>query len=310
MLPFSFIERVKVEFPKNATQIIDAFQKPRIQAVRVNTIRIASEKFQKEAQLQGVKLEPVPWSPDIFIVKNRSVRVSDTKLYSDGLCTIQNVSSMLVSFILDPKPQEKVLDLCSAPGTKTSHIAELMKNSGEVTAVDTSRTRLEKLRSQMKRLGITNVSPLCTDGRQMWKQFPEYFDRVLVDAPCSMEGMFVADNSETYNHWSIKKTKELARLQKWLLRSAISSVKVGGLVVYATCTLGYEENENVISWILEKEKNKVECEAIKLHPLIPELPTTIPFCRRICPTEIFEGFFITRLRKISSTVPSSFTMPR
>jgi len=199
-----------------------------------------------------------------------------------------------------------------APGSKTTQIACLMQNKGEIVANDISRTRLFKLRANLKQQKITNVHITNLAGERMWRKYPEYFDKVLVDAPCSMEGRFTTTDPDSYKDWSLKKVKELSHRQQYLLRSALTATKVGGVVVYSTCTLSPEENEGVIDWLLEKEGDSIEVEKIEIphlklspgikkwgkHDYNPEVAKTA----RIYPDEDLEGFFIAKIRKIKTTL--------
>ncbi|MDE2025402.1 MAG: RsmB/NOP family class I SAM-dependent RNA methyltransferase, partial [Patescibacteria group bacterium] len=143
------------------------------------------------------------------------------------------------------------------------------------------------------------------------KSYPEYFDKTLVDVPCSMEGRFYSEDPKTYEEWSIKKIRELEKKQHFLLRSAVSSTKPGGIIVYSTCTLAPEENEEVIDWILKKEQGAVEVETIHL-PGVPfvkplsswkgkEFDSQVDDTARILPSRHMEGFFVARLRKLRPT---------
>jgi 16S rRNA (cytosine1407-C5)-methyltransferase len=214
---------------------------------------------------------------------------------------------MLPALILNPQPGEKVLDLCAAPGSKTTQLAALMQNQGEIVANDTSKARLHKLRSQLEQYGMSNTRIISQPGQSLWQKYPDYFDKTLVDVPCSMEGRFRTDDPVSYSHWSEKKVKLLAKLQKWLLRSAISATKPGGVIVYSTCTLSPEENEGVIDWILKKDGHKVMIEDI-LPPSIPRYPTILDWrgkeyhpdvakTVRVLPGSDWEGFYVARMRK-------------
>jgi 16S rRNA (cytosine1407-C5)-methyltransferase len=209
-------------------------------------------------------------------------------------------------------PINKNADRAAAPGSKTTHIAMLMKNSGEIAANDVSRERIYKLQSNIERYGITNIEITNQPGETLWKKYPEYFDRVLLDAPCSMEGRFDTRDTTTFEDWSLKKIKKLAKQQCWLLRSAVSATKVGGTIIYSSCTLAPEENEAVIQWLLEKEKNTVKLENIDI-PYVDAIDgltqwqnkdfnSSLIKTKRILPTKEMEGFFIAKIKKVKSNV--------
>ena len=314
-LPQEFLDRLKnIVSSDRFVKVCDTFSQSKTLAIRTNTLNTKAENLQKLLQNGGIDLRSVSWYPDAFTIQNVDSRfLTNSEAYKQGLFYIQNLSSMLVSLILDPQPTEKILDMAAAPGSKTTHIAMLMKNSGEITANDVSRERIYKLYSIIERYGITNIKITNQPGETLWKKYPEYFDRVLLDAPCSMEGRFDTRDTTTFEDWSFKKIKRLAKQQCWLLRSAVSAVKVGGTIIYSTCTLAPEENEGVIQWLIEKEKNTIELENIDI-PYVDEIdgltqwqnkhfnPSLIK-TKRILPTKEMEGFYIAKIKKIKSNVP-------
>ena len=193
-------------------------------------------------------------------------------------------------------------------------MAMSMGNTGEIVANDISRVRLFKLEANAKTQGVGNIKIVNAPAQRIWQMYQEYFDKTLVDVPCSMEGRFDTHEPKTYAGWSFKKVKTLAKDQKWILRSAVSATKAGGDVVYSTCTLSPEENEGVIDWILKKESGSLKVEPIVL-PGIQTLPgietwydeTYSPEVKktlRILPSANMEGFFVAKLKKVKSTVMS------
>lgn len=273
--PQEFIRRLK------QLNIDPAVFKKKPTTFRINTLKI------NHLQLPGFEFDFVPNIPGAFILNNKSQKeLTQTDVYKNGEIYVQSLSSMMPALVLDPKPGEKILDITAAPGSKTTQMAALMENRGEIVANDASFERIYRLKANLAVQGVTIARVIKNDARAIWQQFPEYFDRVLVDVPCSMEGRFQTNNPKTYQDWSIKKIKILAQLQKWILRSAVSATKPGGTLVYSTCTLNHEENENVIDWILKKEKGNIEL--VKME--------------RINPSELMEGFFIAKIRKLNSNV--------
>jgi NOL1/NOP2/sun family putative RNA methylase len=293
-------------------QLFDTLANKPLPSFRTNIIKTSSNALSEALQNRGFVIEKVNWYSDAFILKNKSMReLTETDEYKDGLLYIQNLSSMIPALILDPQPDEKILDITAAPGSKATQIAALMNNTGELTANDLSFKRLFKLKENFARMGVTNAKILNLHGESFWKNLPEYFDRTLVDVPCSMEGRIRCNDPKTYQDWSSKKIKQLAKLQKYLLRSAVSATRVGGTIVYSTCTLAPEENEEVIEWVVNKTPDALAVEKITL-PNIP-LQTGLTSWRkkqftyttntaRIFPKGAMEGFFIAKLHKTASTV--------
>ncbi len=317
MLPSEFLARLKKLAPEAAyEQIVFALSSERPTTLRVNTLKSDAPTVTTLLASRGIALEALPWNPDFFILKNSTLRaLSETPEYKEGLLYVQSLSSMLPPLILNPKPGEKVLDMAAAPGSKTTQMAALMGNSGEIVANDTSRERIYRLKANLATQGVTNAKTAKEDGRSIWQQYPEYFDKTLVDVPCSMEGRFNSDDPKTYEDWSLKKVKDLSHLQRWMLRSAVSATKPGGTIVYSTCTLSPEENEEVVDWIMEKEKGHITLEEVEVPGLHFDPPILhwgtknydqhIGRTARVYPRTLMEGFYITKIRKLKSSLPKA-----
>jgi NOL1/NOP2/sun family putative RNA methylase len=313
-LPSQLLERwQQIYSEKDYKKLLETLSHNSISSFRTNTLKTTSTKLEAILIKQGFIIEKVDWYPDAYILKNKSIReVTDTDAYNQGLLYIQNLSSMIPSLVLDPKPHEKVLDIAAAPGSKATHIAALMNNTGELTANDLSFKRLFKLKNNLTQMGVTNAKVLNLPGESFWKKLPEYFDRTLVDVPCSMEGRIRCDDPKTYQDWSPKKIKQLAKLQKYLLRSAVSATRVGGTIVYSTCTLAPEENEGVIEWVVGKTPDALAVEKISLpnqqfqNGLSSWKKKQLKYTQntaRIFPSLTMEGFFIAKLKKTATTLP-------
>jgi 16S rRNA (cytosine1407-C5)-methyltransferase len=314
VLPEEFLLRLQqLLTPEQRASVLRAFAQPRHTTLRANTLKISASELKNTLEKSGILLESVPWAEIAFFVKDVQVRQIFSPLYTDGALYVQGFSSMLPPLILDPRPEERVLDLTAAPGSKTTQMAAMMRNTGEIVANDLSPVRLFKLQANLKLQGVTNTKVARCPGQYFWRRYPEYFDRTLVDVPCTMEGRFSEEDPDTFADWSLKKIKELSARQKHLLRSAVTATQPGGVIVYSTCTLAPEENEAVVDWLLEKENGAVELEEIALSGLEmlpgitewqgkkfrPELTKT----RRILPSSLMEGFFVAKLRKIRSNIP-------
>jgi tRNA (cytosine49-C5)-methyltransferase len=313
-LPTDFLDKLtRFIPPEKLTSVYESFVQKPFPAFRVNTLKTTQSDLKRDLIAAGFLLEEVSWYNNAFLLKNKSLReLTDTDLYREGRLYIQNLSSMVPVLVLNPQPDERVLDLAAAPGSKTTQMACFMQNQGEIVANDISKNRLYMLKRNLKEQNVQNTKVICSPGQRLWKNYPEYFDKTLVDAPCSMEGRFHIQNPETYQSWSQKKVKELARRQQHLLRSAISATRPHGVIVYSTCTFSPEENEGVIEWILAKEAGNIELEPLSIEHLNYEagmttwekkVDTRLKYTARILPSQTMEGFFIARIRKLRSTLP-------
>lgn len=298
--------------PDQIESVVAAFAR-RPTTFRVNALKTTRADLLEKLSALDFQVEPVDWYADAFILRNKSkTELIETPMYQNGELYVQSLSSMIPPRVLDPQPGEKILDLAAAPGSKTTQIAAMMNNTGEIVANDRSKIRLHKLVANLKMQGVANVRTRLTNGEDLWQRFPEYFDRSLVDAPCSLEGRFEAGNPKSFGDWSLRKVKLLSVIQQHLLRSAVSATRPGGVIVYSTCTLSPEENEGVIDWILHKEPGVIEVESIELT--MPGLQAGIvrwnekdfsPLVQntaRILPSRTLEGFYIAKLRKVRSNV--------
>ncbi len=315
--PQEFITRLSGIVPEEVSEkIMIAFSSSRSTTFRVNRIKSDAQTLKSSLEAQGFKMEIVPWYTDAFILKNKSLReLTETPEYIKGELYVQSLSSMIPPIVLNPQPGEKVLDIAAAPGSKTTQIAAMMGNVGELVANDSSRVRGYRLAANVKMQGATITAVMQYDARSVWQHAPEYYDKTLVDVPCSMEGRFNTTDPRTYKDWSLKKVKELSRLQRWILRSAISATKPGGTIVYSTCTLSPEENEEVIDWVLHKEAGKVILESVHIEGLvtIPPLSSyggktydgSMGNTARIYPSSLMEGFYIAKLKKVKSSIPEA-----
>jgi NOL1/NOP2/sun family putative RNA methylase len=249
----------------------EAVARPQPLFVWTNTLRTTTRQLVDSLEQGGYELTPLPWHPEAFRVKRRGVnsheRLGRHWAYLAGWFHIQEASSMIPALLLDPRPGERILDLCAAPGNKTALMAQALENRGTVVANDVFWDRIRPLRSAIDRLGLLNVSITCHDGTSYPKRAGQ-FDRVLVDVPCSCEGTarrFPRLLKRGSTRWMPKRFKK----QKLLLKSAIRRCRKGGRILYSTCTYAPEENEAVVNAVLGEMPDNV-----RILPLsLPELRT-------------------------------------
>lgn len=279
---------------------------PEKRSIRLNTLKIDSINQSPFLQSHKDYLKRLAFADYGYAILNDNIPFSFSMDFFRGNFAFQGASSQIPPIVLNPKPGEVVLDMTAAPGSKTTQIAALMQNKGELIVNDSNINRMQALNINTQRSAMTNHCVYYLAGERFGRLFPEYFDRVLLDAPCSGLGT-LATHKEVYSWWSYEKLRKLAALQKQLLISAIKTTKVDGEIVYSTCSIAPEENELVLNDILKSYpveiapiKNKkldflddgyIEYKGEKLDP-------TLKNTKRVWPHKhAMEGFFIARLIK-------------
>ncbi len=277
-------------------------------AFRTNHLKGPADALCAELSAAGFALTPLSWKADAFFVPAAQRRaLTECAAYREGRLYIQNPSSMVPPILLEPQSGERILDLGAAPGSKTLQLAELMGNQGSILAVESVRGRFFRLRDNLARHGAANVQTHLADGTRFWRKHCEQFDRVLLDAPCSSEGRFRADAPKTYAYWSERKIREASRKQRRLAYAAVQCLKLGGVLVYSTCTFAPEENEAIINRLRRQFAGALTIEAIAL-PFAnvasglgqwqgKAFDSQVQRAKRILPAGGMEGFFVCRLRK-------------
>ena len=228
-----------------------------------------------------------------YIVSGLS-NISNNELFKQGYFTIQDSAATLVVNVLAPKENENILDMCSSPGGKTTHIAELMNNTGKITACDIYSNRLNLVNDNAKRLGITNIQTKENDGTILNNEFIDKFDKVLVDAPCSGIGVIRRKVDIKYQR-NKEDFDELSKIQKMILNNASKYVKKDGILVYSTCTILKQENENVIENFLKENDN---FELIDISNNIENNQSKDEYIKTLPHKNNVDGFFIAKLKRI------------
>ena len=294
--------------PERLDALLEHYAKPLPEAFRVNTLKTSVERCLQLLEEDGVMPRPIPWTRHGFYAEPQGV-VSTSLWHLLGLVYIQGPVSMVVSETLEVMPGHRVLDLCAAPGSKSTHIAQMLEGRGLLVANDVSRTRVKALSSNLQRCGVVNVVVTLADGRWFGNRVPDFFDRVLVDAPCSSLGIGMRDWGVLKNY-SQKISRRMSRLQRSLIFSGFKALRPGGIMVYATCTLHPLENEWVVAGLLEKSAN---ASLVEVGPLSVEhdhgleewegifFGSEMRKTVRIYPFQSgAEGFFIAKIRKEES----------
>jgi len=311
-----FIERIQKLLPdkKDYQNYLNILKIPPVRSIRCNKLKISPKDLKKKLEDKGWKIkQPYKDYPEVMIVENNLEpgilgRALEHLL---GYYYIQELASMLPVIALNPKENETILDLCSAPGSKTTQLASELNNSGTIIANEVSMGRIKILASNLERCGVTNTIISRKDGMAFCNRIKKYqqelkFDRVLVDAPCSGEGT-LRSSLKTYAMWNIKTIQNLPRIQKQLVLSAFEILEPNGTLIYSTCTHAPEENEAVVDAVLQELGDKIKLEKISLPIKTREgivkwenqiYSNKVKKCTRIYPQDNnTEGFFIARFRK-------------
>lgn len=307
-LPQEFLHKIAKIYPHHYTKICETFLSKKISSFRINYCKIDLTSLRRELLQEHVKSRELSFPKGAFLLTKTTLRDFQKRdVYLQGKVYVQNVSSMLPILALDPKDGEEILDLCAAPGTKTTQIFSLAPGA-VITAVEKNRIRYYKLMANLKIQGADTVKVLLLDGMWVRKKFPESFDKILVDAPCSAEGRFNVINPRTFQYWKPRKVKEMVNTQKKLLNAAFYALKPQGELVYSTCTFSPEENEEIINWFINKFEGQIELLPIKfpLSNIVDgfirwkdlKFSPTLRLAKRIIPNEYMEGFFVAKLKKI------------
>jgi 16S rRNA (cytosine967-C5)-methyltransferase len=261
--------------------------------VRVNLLKFTYEEIWEKLIENGYNIEKgYVCSEAIRIIKGKNIE--NNLLFNGGNITVQDESAMLAAISMDLKPNLKVLDLCSAPGGKTTHIAEIMGNTGHVSAFDIHKNKLSLIKENLSRIGITNTTCDVMDATVYTEDLFESADRVLMDVPCSGLGII---RKKPEIKWSkdISNMKGIIDIQRKIMDNASRYVKKGGVVVYSTCTLNKEENEENIQWFLDSHPD------FKIEPVFYGEFNNIIYSDKgyvtILPNEYMDGFFITKIIK-------------
>jgi ribosomal RNA methyltransferase Nop2 len=305
--------------PAELLSFLESSQAPRPLVIRTNSMKAKRRELAQQLIQKGVNLDPAgEWNKVGLKIIESQVPIGATTEYLAGMYMLQSASSFLPVMALAPKPGERVLDLCAAPGGKTTHIGQLMKNSGVIVANEFKEDRCASIKGNIHRMGLTNVVITNYDGRKISSHL-NGFDRALVDAPCSGLGVIWKDPS-VKSLRTLKDIKRNAHVQKELLLSAIDVVnarsKTGGFIVYSTCSISVEENEEVVHYALKNRRVKLVETGLQigepgLHKFKGKIfHPSLALCKRIYPHVYnMEGFFIAKFKKIDNDVPDMASKP-
>lgn len=295
-LPEFLYEMLDLQYGKELTdEILKGYNFNRKTTLRVNTSKISVQEVKEILTRENIKYSCVDWYCDALIIDDDNESIKKLDIYNNGEVYMQSLSSMIPALILDPCENEKILDMAAAPGGKTTQIYNLSKGEALITAVEKNKIRADRLKYNILKQGANRVSILMEDARNLDEFFS--FDKILLDAPCSGSGTLNVNNN-SLKYFNKDLVDRSIKIQKDLLNKAVQVLKKDHEMVYSTCSILRQENEEQLLNLINK--NKIEIVPIdkKLFGDVPMLPTIIEGVMCICPSDLYEGFFVARIKKI------------
>ena len=299
-IPKFLIEMLEVQYGKELTQeILEGYKAKRKVTFRVNTLKTKCEDVEETLKKAGIEAKKVAWSREAYIVENVTEKeLQELDIYEKGEIYLQSLSSMLPPIILEPKEKCDILDMAAAPGGKTTQMAVLTENKAHITACEMNKIRAEKLKYNIQKQGATSVYVMETDSRRISNFFS--FDQILLDSPCSGSGTLNANDINTQKYFTKKLIEKCTKTQAELIKKGLTVLKPGKEMVYSTCSILACENEDIVEKILNA--NNCEIVPIKFEKMeeIPLLPSKIKGTMCVKPTDLYEGFYVAKIRKRSN----------
>lgn len=291
-------EKLEKQYGTKITkEIIEGYQTKRKTTLRINTIKSNIEEIKKELEKEKIEYETVKWSKEALIIKNADEKtIQEMEIYKNGKIYLQSLSSMLPPIILEPKEGTDILDMAAAPGGKTTQIAALTNNKAHITACEKNKIRAERLKYNVDKQGATCVFIMPKDSRFIDDFFS--FDQILLDAPCSGSGTLDYNDANVEKYFTEQLIERSSKTQKTLLSKAIKLLKPGHEMVYSTCSILDCENEDVVSSVIKN--GNIEIVPINFEGMekLPILPTKISGTLCVKPTELYEGFFVAKIKRL------------
>lgn len=299
ILPKGLIDRLVHHYgEQDALSIVQGFASPRKTTLRANTLKTTRDALAAQLQAAGIACKNAPASAlcdALAIDRAHEPAARALDAYEQGQLYLQSLSAMLPALALDPRPGENILDMAAAPGGKTCQMAALANNQALICACEKNHIRAERLRYNLRKQGVQRVNVMECDARKLDEFFR--FDKVLLDAPCSGSGTIRLEGDACKTGYSEELVRRSVKTQKALLRRALQAIGPGGTVVYATCSVLPDENEDVLESVLPSAHARLEPLPEGLLEGVPVLPCRLPEAAVVRPTSYFEGFFLALIKK-------------
>lgn len=279
-----------------ANSIIEGYAKKRAVTLRVNTIKTTPEKIKQSLTEANIIFKEVSWSKEALILENITENeIRKLQMYENGEIYLQSLSSMLPAIILSPKANENILDMAAAPGGKTTQMVALSEGQALITACEKNKIRAERLKYNIAKQGAKRVNVLVEDSRNLSEYFA--FDKILLDAPCSGSGTISLEDENLEKVFTKDLINRSVQVQYKLLKKALTILKPGHEMIYSTCSILEEENENNVKQLLKQGNVEIVPIDKEMFTDIPLLPVSIEGTVCIKPNELYEGFFVAKIRK-------------
>lgn len=297
MPEFLYQKLLKQYGEETTKKIIEGYSVKRKVTLRVNTLKTDTNKIKEILTNSNIKFKEVSWSTDALIIENNDENeIRKLSIYENGEVYLQSLSSMLPAIILNPEAGENILDMTAAPGGKTTQMSALSNNRALITACEKNKIRAERLKYNIDKQGANGVNVLTEDARKLDNYFS--FDKILLDAPCSGSGTINIQDEKLEKIFTEELINRSVKTQYELLKKAVSILKSEHEMVYSTCSILEEENEKNIEKILKSSNVKLVPIDEKLFDNIELLPTKLKGTIVVAPSELYEGFFVAKIKKI------------
>jgi len=296
-MPEFLIEMLKEQYGEELTnKILEGYNVKRKVTFRVNTLKTTLEAVEKVLKENKIEFEKCIISKDAFIINNvDESEIQKLSLYENGEIYLQSLSSMLPPIVLNPKENTDILDMCSAPGGKTTQIAALTNNNAHITACEMNKIRCDRLKYNIEKQGASSVYVMQEDSRRINDFFS--FDQILLDAPCSGSGTLNIEDKNLEKTFTKTLIEKSMKSQLELFKKALKILKPGHEMIYSTCSILSCENEEIVQKALKGVKAKIVPIEFEVKDELPLLPTKIYGTLCVMPTETYEGFFIAKIVK-------------
>ena len=296
-IPEFLLELLLKQYGKNTTKsILKGYSNNRPITLRANTLKTSINYIKNTINTLNISIKNVPWYTDALILENTSEeQIKNLDIYKEGFIYLQNLSSMIPPIILNPQENENILDMAAAPGGKTTQMLALSQNKAFITACEKNKIRAERLKYNINKQNANRVNVMTKDSRNLDDFFS--FDKILLDAPCSGSGTINLSNNNLEKIFTKDLINRSTKFQHQLLTKAVKLIKPGHEIIYSTCSILSVENENIVQDFINSNKLQIIPIDKNVFPDIHFLPTSIAGTLCIAPSELYEGFFVAKLKK-------------